>query len=479
MTSFEKFGESFQTKILYHIVTDKNFALQVIDILEADFFSNESYVDLANMIGDWNEKYNTIPSFENLNTLIKTKIEDEIQREYLLTLVDVISKNVDVSDKEFVVEETVEFCKQQAMRNAILSSVDLLKKERYDEIYSVVQKALTAGQAKNIGHTYVESAMGRTTTQRHPVATGFPLLDGEFIAGGLSEGEIGIFLGGTGAGKSFLLAQMAYAAFEQGLTSVIYSFELAEVPFGLRLDSKFSNIPLTTLLMDTEGSHRPAVIKAIENKRKEAAKISGKEPEIVIKEYPTRGATLPQMKNHLLQLKAKNIVPDVIIVDYADLIRPTRQYKEKRYELQDTVEQLRGWAREELVPIWTASQTNRDGWDTAVVKLSTISEAASKAMVADLVIAIGRDENLIRNDMACYYIAKNRLGRDKVPFTGRFNTSTMDFSIDEEGYDEESFMLEAAQNNMNEAVRNVLQGHTQSRTANQNLQHIISLIGDD
>lgn len=479
MTSFEKFGENFQTKILFHIVTDKGFALQVMDILDPDFFSNESYVEISNMIIDWNEKYNTIPSFDNLETLVKTKTEDEIQRDYLLTLIDTIRKHVDVSDKDFVVDETVKFCKQQAMRNAILNSVDLLKREEYDKIYSVVQKALTAGSAKDVGHTYVESTLGRTTTQRNPIATGFDMLDGEYMAGGLSEGEIGIFLGGTGAGKSFLLAQIAYAAFKQGLTSVIYSFELAEVPFALRLDSKFSQIPLTTLLLDTKGNHRKEVMESIELERKRATKISGREPEVVIKEYPTRGATLPMMKNHLLQLKAKDIVPDVIIVDYADLIRPTRHYKEKRYELQDTVEQLRGWAREESVPLWTASQTNRDGWDTAVVKLSTISEAASKAMVADFVLAIGRDENLIRNDMACYYIAKNRLGRDKIPFTGRFNTSIMDFSIDEEGYDEEQFMLEATQNNMNEAVGRVLRGETDARSANQNLQHILDLIGDD
>jgi replicative DNA helicase len=474
LTSFEKFGEAFQTKILYHIIMDKMFALQVMEILDPDFFSNESYVELADIIRDWNEKYNTIPSFENLETLVKTKKEDEIEREYLLTLIEAIRSIADVSDKTFVIEETVKFCKQQAMRNAILQSVDLLNREEYDKIYSVVQRAITAGQAKDIGHTYVESVLGRTTEKRYPVATGFPLLDTEHIAGGLSAGELGLFLGGTGAGKSFLLAQIAYAAFMQGKTSVIYSFELGEVSFGLRLDSKFTGIPLSNLLSDTKGAYRKQVIDAI-NKAKE--NIDGN-PEIIIKEYPTKGVTLPTMKNHLLQLKAKGLKPDVIIVDYADLIRPTSSYKEKRYELESTVEQLRGWAREEGVPVWSASQTNREGWDTAVVKLGTISEAASKAFVADLVIAIGRDQNLIDNNMACYYIAKSRLGRDKIPFVGRFDTSTMDFTIDEEGYDAEHYQVEEAQNNMNEAVRNVLRGTTSPRTANSNLQNIIDLIGE-
>ena len=478
MTSFEKFGESFQTKILYHLVTDRMFSLQIMDILDPDFFSNESYVEITNTIKEWNDKYNTIPSFDNLTTLIKTKKDDEVERDYLLELIKAISQGVDITDKQFVVDETVKFCKQQAMKNAILKSVDLLKREKYDEIYSVVQKALVAGESRNLGHSYVESALGRSTTKRNPIPTGFPLLDDEYIAGGLSSGELGIFLGGTGAGKSFLLAQMAYSAFMAGKTAFIYSFELSEINFGLRLDSKFSGIPLTRLLLDTEGKHREEVKNSIMKAR---GTING-EPEIIIKEYPTKGATLPMMKNHVLQWKAKGVKPDVIIVDYADLIKPTSRYKEKRFEVEAIVEELRGWARELEVPIWTASQTNRDGWDTSIVTLKTISEAAQKAMVADIIISIGRDQELTSHDMACYYLAKSRMGKDKISFVGRFNTSTMDFSIDEEGYDASMFGDERnnrLQGNMRNAVNNVLNRDGSPQTTNENLRYIIDLLGEE
>jgi len=452
LTTFEKFGDQFQSKVIYHIVTDKLFALQVLEILEPEFFSNDSFVEISRQIIDWNEKYGTIPSFDNLNTIVKTKYEDDIERDYLLQLIEAIQKGINVTDKRFVIDETVQFCKQQAMKNAILKSVDLLKREQYNDIYTIVQQAMSAGQAKDIGHSFVESIMARTVAERHPIKTGFDMWDNNYFAGGLSAGELGIILGGTGAGKSFMLAQLAYAAFMQGKTSVFYSFELSEIPIGLRLDSKFTGIPLTKLLLDIDGKHRDRAKQAILTQQ---SKFESK-PNIIIKEYPTKTASMSTLKNHLQHLQAKNIKPDLIIVDYADLMKPTTRYKDKRFELESIVENLRGWAGEEKIPIWTASQTNRDGLDTSVVTLKTISESLAKAMVADLIISIGRSPQLMEQGRACYYIAKSRLGRDKIAFTGEFDTSVMNFTVDEEGFDAETMINHQNQENINLAVRDIL-----------------------
>lgn len=457
MTSFERFGEGFQSKILYHVITDKIFALQVLEILDPDFFSNDKYVELATQIVRWNEKYATTPTFENLETIVRTEYEDEIERNYLLDLINDISHITDISDKQFVQERTVKFCKQRAMENAIIKSARLVKDvkmeddEKFDLIAKVVTTALAAGEAKDIGHTFEAQAMARTVAKRFPVATGWPLLDNEYIAGGLSGGELGIILGGTGAGKSFMLANLAHSAFCQGKTVVFYSFELKEYPVGFRLDSKFTGIPLTQLLLDVEGKHRDAVAKAI---KAESDKHETK-PEIIIKEYPTKTATMAKLKNHYQQLVASGLKPDMIIVDYADLMRPSVRYKDKRFELESIVEELRGWAGELDIPIWTASQTNREGLDTSVVTLKTISEALSKAMVADLIISIGRSPELRDAGRACYYLAKSRLGVDKIAFTGNFDTSVMNFTIDTVGVEDELNRADE-QGQLNRAVGAVL-----------------------
>lgn len=480
MTSFERFGDGFQSKILYHVITDKLFALQVLDILDPDFFSNEKYVELATRIIKWNETYTTTPTFENLETIIKTEYEDEIERQYLLDLVHAIKNIADTSDKQFVQEKTVKFCKQRAMENAIIKSARLVKDtkieddEKFEMISKVVTAALVAGEAKDIGHSYMEQALARTVAKRFPIRTGFEMLDNEYIAGGLSGGELGIILGGTGAGKSFMLAQLAYAAFCQGKTTVFYSMELREIPVGLRLDSKFTNIPLTQLLLDTEGKHRKQVIDAI---RKESEKHE-KTPEIIIKEYPTKSASLTKLKSHYAQLVASGKRPDMIIVDYADLMRPSARYKDKRFELESIVEELRGWAGELNIPIWTASQTNRDGLDISVVTLKTISEALSKAMVADLIISIGRSPELQQQGRACYYLAKNRLGVDKIAFTGEFDTSVMNFTIDTEGMEEE-LNRNDNQGAMNRAVSNVLQNNSRRSDVIREIMKELSGVEDE
>jgi replicative DNA helicase len=457
MSSFERFGDGFQSKILYHVITDKLFAIQILEILDPDYFSNDKYVELAMQIVKWNEQYSSTPTFENLTTIVRTEYEDDIETEYLLDLIDIISKITDVSDKKFVQEKTVKFCKQRSMENAIIRSAQLLKDtrleddEKFDMIGQVVAHAQTAGEAKDIGHSFEGQVLARTVAKRFPVKTGWPMLDDEYVAGGLSGGELGIILGGTGAGKSFMLANLAHAAFCQGKTTVFYSFELREYPVGFRLDSKFTKIPLTQLLLDIDGKHRETVAKAI---KVESDKHDIK-PEIIIKEYPTKSASLAKLKNHYNQLLASGIKPHMIVVDYADLMRPSTRYKDKRFELESIVEELRGWAHELDVPIWTASQTNREGLDTSVVTLKTISEALSKAMVADLIISIGRSPELQQQGRACYYLAKNRLGRDKVAFTGEFDTSIMNFTIDTEGI-EEDLNQQDNQGTMNRAVQNVI-----------------------
>jgi len=452
MDSFEKFGEAFQKKIIYHIINDSKFALQVLDILKPDFFSNENFGVMIQTIVEWNKQYTTIPSFENLTTIFNTKIEDEIKREYLLGEINDISKREYGVDKKFIVEETVKFCKQQAMKRAILESVNLLDKEDYDRISQIVQRALMVGQTRDIGHMYVKNVLGRTTARRHPIPTGFPMLDEEYIAGGLSSGELGLIMGGTGVGKSFMLAHLAYACFMNGGTPLIYSFELQEIPFGMRLDSKITGIPLTKLMLDADGKYR----KQVEAKVQEISSRFVHKPEIIIKEFPTMGSSIADLKNHLAQLRAMGINPSMIIVDYADLIKPTRKYGEYRFEIDSIIKELRGWAGEESLPLWSATQTNRDGLDVSIVALKTISEALAKAFTADLVISIGRSPRLRELGMACYFLAKSRMGEDKVAFTGLFDTTCMNFTIDEVGLDEEDLENRDRQHDVNTAVRNVL-----------------------
>lgn len=432
MTSFEKFGNHFQLRLFYYLIDDKDFAAQVLEILQPDFFVNEHFKTLALMLLGYFEKYNGMPSFDTIQTMLSTEIDDQVEREYLLDVLSKIKSDTDDADREFIEDKAVEFCKQQAMVRAVQDCVPLIKNEQYDQIFDIMQKAINAGTTRDEGLDYFETALIRTMATRSAVATGFPLLD-RHLAGGLGAGETGIILAGTGVGKSMMLVFLAAEALKQGLNVLYYTFELSHELVALRLDSKLTGIPLSTLLLDSEGQYRQRVHNRLESIRQS----TGKRPKLFIKEYPTKTASIVTLRNNIMRLRqTRGFVPDIILVDYADIMKPAAAYKEKRYELEGNIEQLRGLAGELKVPVWTASQTNRDGLEASVVGLQTISESLAKAMVADAIISIGRDHALVERGEACYYLAKNRFGSDKLIFTGRYDTSTLDFTIDREGLDE-------------------------------------------
>jgi len=465
MTSFEKFGQNFQSKILHHLITDSEFALQIMDILKTEFFSNDTHQTVHRVITSWNRKYESIPSFDNIRTLVmKLYKDDNVTSEFMENFINELEYKTPIIDKAHVIDEAVEFCKQQAFRNAILSSVDLLKNEQYDDIYSIIQCATSAGMKRDIGHDYVRDINKRMMEERFPIGTGWPMMDAE-IAGGLSAGELGLILAGTGIGKSMVLAYFAAEAFKKGKNVLYYTLELSEKMVGLRIDAKISEIPLTNLMMDTSGALRNRVtneIQKIQRKHKN-------NPRLIIKGYPTKTASITTIKNHILTLQNDGFKPDIIFVDYADLLKATDRYSDKRFELESNTEQLRGLAGIHQIPVWSASQTNREGLDSSINGLKTISESLGKAMVADLIISIGRSQRLIDEERACYYLVKSRLGRDKIVFTGPFNTSILHFDIDEEGYEEDERGADY-RNNMNRAVNNVLENDNQQ---NNNLNEVL------
>lgn len=438
MTSFEKFGSHFQLRLFHYLIADKDFAASILDILKPEFFTNDHYKTLLGMLTTYFEKYHTMPSFDNLETMVATEISDEVELEYLQDVLRTIRADEDKTDKDFIEDKTIEFCKQQAMVVAIQDCVPLIKREDYDSIFAIVQSALNAGSARDDGHDYFDQALIRRMGERYPIPTGLQLLD-RHLAGGLGSGEVGIVLAGTGVGKSMMLVFLAAEALKQGLNVLYYTFELSDHMCALRLDAKLAGIELTSLLNDSQGEYREAVNRKLQHIRAK----TGKEPRVFIKEYPTKTASITTLRTHLMKLRAKGFIPDIILVDYADIMKPLSHYKEKRYELESNIEQLRGLATELKVPVWTASQTNREGLDQSIVGLKTISESLAKAMVADCIVSVGRDLALIDRDEACYYLAKNRFGQTGIVFTGRFNTSTLDFSIDREGVEQDELVQQA------------------------------------
>ena len=150
---------------------------------------------------------------------------------------------------------------------------------------------------------------------------------------------------------------------------------------------------------------------------------------LIIKEYPTNSASVITIRNHIDKLMLRGFKPSVLIIDYADIMRSTRAYDSLRHELKLIYEELRNLAMEMNIPIWTASQANRDSSNSEIVGLENMSEAYGKAMVADFVVTLSRKPMEKSTGAGRLFVAKNRAGKDGIVFPIHIDTSMSKFEI--------------------------------------------------
>ena len=233
--------------------------------------------------------------------------------------------------------------------------------------------------------------------------------------GGLGKGELGVVIAPTGAGKSMVLVHLGSKALQEGKNVVHYTLELADTVVANRYDSCITGYDLNNIKAFKEQIYD------------ELRELPGK---LIVKEYPTRSASIQTIKNHIEKMKNQDFSPDMIIVDYADLIKPEGSSKEeKRHQLESIYEELRGISQEAGCPIWTASQTNRSGLNAEVITLESISEAFNKCFVADFIFSVSRTIQDKTSNTGRIFVAKNRNGPDGLIYPIFMDTSNVKIKV--------------------------------------------------
>ena len=404
-STLSQFGHVFQSKIISSLLSDKKFIQTISDILEPDYFDSDANKWLCEIIRDYFFEYKTTPTLE----VMKVKI-DEMENEILqVSVVDNLKeswRNVESTDLKFVQEQTLEFCRNQVMKQAIMDSVDLIEVGQYDQIKKIVDEAMKAGSDRDLGHDYIEGIEERLTkSTRDTVKTGWDPID-EVMDGGLGAGELGVVVAPAGIGKTWCLQNIGAYSVKQGLNVVHYTLELNQNYVGLRYDTVFSGITTSD-------------IKFYQDDVKK--KIDALKGTLLIKYFPTKSASVQTLTSHLSQIEIQGNKPDLVIVDYADILKGVGS--EKRHVLENIYEDLRGLAGEIECPIWTASQANRSSLEEEIIDATKVAEAYSKVMIADFVVSVSRKvEDKIANTSR-FHVIKNRFGIDGITFPSSMNTN--------------------------------------------------------
>jgi len=415
--SFSKYGKTFQEKLVFLILDDRVFADRMLEVLNVEFLEFKYLQTFVEKIFHHKTKYKEQPSHETMKTIVKSQLEDvnEALQKQIRDYYARVLTNVNILESgQYIKDTALDFCRKQKLREAMMKSTSLLKKCSFDEISVLINEALKAGADADFGYDYIKDFEKRFEfSGRDTITTGWENMD-KITGGGCGRKELGVVIAPTGVGKSMVLVHLGATALKAGMTVVHYTLELRDTVIANRYDSCITGIPLDEL-MDRKTEIRD-FLKDIDGT-------------LIVKEYPTKTATTNTIRAHLEKLKQQGIIPDMIIVDYADLLRTLSTRREKREELESIYEELRAIMMENNVVGWTASQTNRTGLQAEIITMQSISEAFNKCFIADLIFSVSRTTEDKQKNGGRIYIAKNRNGQDGLVFSIFMDTANIDIKI--------------------------------------------------
>lgn len=412
--TFSGMGRTYQEKVMQAMLADSLFADQMLDVLDPRFFDVAYLQECAEKFFEHKKKFRTFPSADVLEVMVTR--DQDIDNALSLQVREYLKRQASHplnGDTGYIQQSSLDFCRKQTMKDALLKAVDKMQELKFDEIQGIIRQALVAGTTRDLGHEYA-SGFGARITQAatgQRVPTGWAPLD-KVLNGGWERKTIATFIAPTGAGKSHMLVNAGAAGVEIGLNVVYVSLEMADYKIGLRFDSYFSGVEI---------NHVPQHAERVEQVARERAK-----GRLFIREFPTKGATVQTLRSYLQRLKAiHNFDVDLLIVDYADLLRGSRGYADKRFELEGNYEELRALAAEFNCVVLTADQTNRSGLEMEVVTIAQIGESYAKATVCDLIMTVSRTMDDKQANTGRLFVAKSRLGRDGMIFPFMMNPATV------------------------------------------------------
>ena len=407
--TLSKYGQSFQSKVVSALLTDNKFLDTISEITTSKFFENDANKWIVSEILEYHEAYRKPPTLDVFKSQL-SKVDNEVLKKTVVEQLRHIFTQVGNVDLDYIKNEFTNFCINQNLKGVILQSVDLLKAGSYDRIKDLVDKAMKVGQETNLGMDYIEDFDSRTEDlDRTTVPTKWQPIN-DLMDGGLGPGELGVVVAPSGVGKTWILTAIGAEAVRQGLSVVHYTMELSEHYVGARYDTVFTGIPSAELK---------------DKKDEVKAKIRNLKGKLLIKYFPPKGVTVKKLQQHIEKMVTLDNKPDVIIVDYADLLLSHSNKSDSTYAEQGGVYiDLRGMSGELEIPVWTASQTNRSAIDSEVIEADKIADSYAKVMNADFIMSWSRKSKDKLNDTARAHIMKNRFGPDGITFPCKMNTNT-------------------------------------------------------
>jgi len=386
-----------ELSILKNLIYNEPYLRKVLPHIQTSYFSDTCERLVFEEINRFVTKYNTAPTHEALviNLTEAVSLREEEVRGSIEVLKQCYQDKDNPTDVPWLIDQTEKFCQEKAIYNAVLEVVSIIDnkdgKKNKNSIPDLLSKALGITFDTHVGHDYMEQSDDRyefyhRTHKRIPFDLDF---FNKITKGGFWEKTLNILLAGTGVGKTLVMAHMAAAAMSIGKNVLYITLEMAEEQIAKRVDANLLNVRLDDILAVSKDDYT----------RKFSALRSRTQGKLIIKEYPTAGASTLHFRALVAELALKrSFKADIIFVDYLNICASARikaggNVSSYQY-IKSVAEELRGFAVECKVPVVSATQTNRQGFDNSDVDMTDTSESFGLPMTADFMCAIIETEEL-------------------------------------------------------------------------------------
>ena len=407
--------EFIEKLVMKNCLENEQFLSITIPYLKTDLFSNKHNKRIVELLQKYFSKFNRKPTSTELLVFLNS---DKLKEAY--SIVKNNSDNItEEIDYNTLLDHTERFLKLQGFQNTLLQIAEkwdsVTDKEDLVSFYNNVEKIIGYSLRSSEGHNYfdeIETHIDNLLTETNHLSTGIEWLD-ELLGGGfLQEGRsMYIFAGETNVGKSIFLHNMAVNIMKQNKKVILFSLEMSEQMYNIRITSTISELDNNTLKDNVEGIRDGAM----------RFKMMRPDAGLIVKEYPPNSITPAILKTYTKQIiSTKKFKPDAIVVDYLNLL--TSDGNNSYEKIKNISEQLRALSYKFQCPVITATQLNRTGYSGAGSSsqaqvydqrgpgMSSVSESYGTGATADAVVGLFRTDQDKEDNAIHVNIMKNRFG---------------------------------------------------------------------
>ena len=405
--NFEYLGNNFQIQLLNQIIVDKDFSQSIIEVIENSYFENKYFKIIIQMIKEYHKKYDHTPSFDTLEQVAKSELQQETAVKVVLDTIKKI-KSSPIDGVDFVQEKALKFCKQQELQKVMKKAQKIIdggEFENYDTLEELVREALLVG-SKDTSTMSVFSNIDQVLDEdyRHPIPMGIPGID-RLLKGGLAKGEIGVILAPTGVGKSTILTKISNHAFNLGFNVLQIFFE--DNPKVIQR----KHYTLWTKIHPDELSEKK---EEVMRKAKEIEETMSNK--LDLKKLPSDTRTMSQIKNEIRKMIADGTKIDMVVLDYIDCVVPDKNLGDEWKSEGSVMRGFEAMCHELNLVGWTATQGNRASISSEIVTTDQMGGSIKKAQVGHVIISIAKTLQQKEMKLATIAITKSRVGDDGVVF---------------------------------------------------------------